>query len=531
MTSDPSTNRRTLLRSTAALLGAATTGGMAGCLGGSSSDADGGPLLGGGDSGRAEYVPTSASGIGHVDVDALLSDSQLRAGINSTASTVAGQTAGLDGPTTVEGWLDRIEADAGYDPRKLNEVLGFYTTSADLDAEDGATVAWTDWSNSTVRGALEDGGSSFTEESYRGKTLYVPEYGGPLAVLSDGTYAVGSESAVRGVVDVATGNAEALSGTLRTLYDNTRGMARWATVVPEGTFDSAAVGGVDASTLQGVTHATTSLYRDGSQRGMDATLVASSTDRANAIKSTLQAGKQLALDQLQQARSRSAGAGPSEFYFEGMRTYLQEATISRNDASVTVSYTASAEQFVRNSPILFVFAGVLINTAGFLQSRAEQTGQQASEQVTNRLQVTSAVGTDIANGRIGTVEIVVMKAPGSADISLHDAVVQWVDSEGAATLVSADATGGGQGTFAVSAVQDVDRSIADQGVLNDPDDRAQLRIDIGERNTVPESETDSIGALAEGESAAVVLTTGSGGETQLRLTVPESLSGANAVEL
>ena len=38
-------------------------------------------------------------------------------------------------------------------------------------------------------------------------------------------------------------------------------------------------------------------------------------------------------------------------------------------------------------------AGVLINTAGLLQSQAEATGEESSEQVTDRVQVSSVSGT------------------------------------------------------------------------------------------------------------------------------------------
>ncbi len=47
--------------------------------------------------------------------------------------------------------------------------------------------------------------------------------------------------------------------------------------------------------------------------------------------------------------------------------------------------------FIAMVLVAAIAAGVLVNTAGFLQA-AEQTGQESSEQVTNRLQVRRRLG-------------------------------------------------------------------------------------------------------------------------------------------
>lgn len=48
--------------------------------------------------------------------------------------------------------------------------------------------------------------------------------------------------------------------------------------------------------------------------------------------------------------------------------------------------------FIAMILVAAIAAGVLINTAGFLQSKSETTGQQSSDQVSNRLMVVSATG-------------------------------------------------------------------------------------------------------------------------------------------
>ena len=48
--------------------------------------------------------------------------------------------------------------------------------------------------------------------------------------------------------------------------------------------------------------------------------------------------------------------------------------------------------FIAMVLVAAIAAGVLINTAGFLQSSAEQTGEESTDQVTNQLQVVSTTG-------------------------------------------------------------------------------------------------------------------------------------------
>ncbi|MGM0605187.1 MAG: archaellin/type IV pilin N-terminal domain-containing protein, partial [Halobacteriota archaeon] len=49
--------------------------------------------------------------------------------------------------------------------------------------------------------------------------------------------------------------------------------------------------------------------------------------------------------------------------------------------------------FIAMVLVAAIAAGVLINTAGFLQAQAEATGEETSEQVSDRVEVVSVVGT------------------------------------------------------------------------------------------------------------------------------------------
>jgi len=174
-----------------------------------------------------------------------------------------------------------------------------------------------------------------------------------------------------------------------------------------------------------------------------------------------------------------------------------------------------------------IAAGVLINTAGFLQSGAEETGQQSSDQVTNRLQEVSAVGS-IQNGAVDKVNITVKKAPGANNIDLGTTTLQFVHSSGSTDMTYSGGNSPNATAFNVTAIQDEggDSIVKGSPVLNDPADRARIELDTA--SVVTGSPTNG---LLEGDTATIQLNTQSGGTTEIRLVVPETLSGSSAVTL
>jgi len=159
--------------------------------------------------------------------------------------------------------------------------------------------------------------------------------------------------------------------------------------------------------------------------------------------------------------------------------------------------------FIAMVLVAAIAAGVLINTAGFLQSQSQETGESSSEQVTNRVDVVSAVGEQVDGNSIsiGKVKVTVKQAPGAANIDLSQTIVQWTDDSGAYDLtyvgsLNTDATGS---TFNVTTIQDGDSSIP---VLNDPSDRFQLQMDLSGYRP---------GGLSEGSTAELQINTQSGG--------------------
>jgi len=199
--------------------------------------------------------------------------------------------------------------------------------------------------------------------------------------------------------------------------------------------------------------------------------------------------------------------------------------------------------FIAMVLVAAIAAGVLINTAGFLQSKSEAAGQQSGDQVTNRLEVASATGVvDQGSSEVTSVDMTVKQAPGAQNVDMRNVTVSWVESGGTYKLVhevvDGDATDA-DGRFAISDFKDADGS---SPVLNDPDDRFTMVFDLGSqtRNSAFDNNGNNVNNpgdlvfssnLGEGSIVTVQITTQSGATSNARLVVPQSLSGTSAVNL
>nr|WP_254270073.1 archaellin/type IV pilin N-terminal domain-containing protein [Halorussus aquaticus] len=179
--------------------------------------------------------------------------------------------------------------------------------------------------------------------------------------------------------------------------------------------------------------------------------------------------------------------------------------------------------FIAMVLVAAIAAGVLINTAGFLQTKSEQTGQESSAQVSNRVQVVSAFG-NVGNEQVTDISLTVMRGSGSDDINLSAATIEWIGPKKAQTLVydsdegkaSDEVTGPDSDSFTVNTIKDPDGS---KPVLNTQDDRLEIKMSPEEISS----------ALGEGEEVKLKLTTQYGAVTLYRANVPQSLSQESAV--
>ena len=168
--------------------------------------------------------------------------------------------------------------------------------------------------------------------------------------------------------------------------------------------------------------------------------------------------------------------------------------------------------FIAMVLVAAIAAGVLINTAGMLQTQAEATGEEASQQVSDRIQIQSATGKiDTANENVSDINITVTKSPGAGDIQLENVTYEIVTDDQVVT----DVINGSNIGF-------ITRS-TDDNVITDRADRYEIALNASE---------DLKGEqITGGEKLTITLTTASGAATIEELRVPDSLVGRSAVRL
>ncbi|WP_251343832.1 archaellin/type IV pilin N-terminal domain-containing protein [Haloplanus halophilus] len=221
--------------------------------------------------------------------------------------------------------------------------------------------------------------------------------------------------------------------------------------------------------------------------------------------------------------------------------------------------------FIAMVLVAAIAAGVLINTAGFLQTQSEQTGQQSSAQVTDRLEPVSKTGnvsvynsTNADNSSANTtivsedsanlskpnqslvvneISMVVQKAPGASDINMSATTFEIVGPDGTdrfaftnETVVNrSDADGPDDRT---RALQDNDDSLNESRgpglILNSRTDRLVVTLDL---NETANNEAFVNSPLEAGETATIRINTESGATSIIRIQVPQSLSGEESVAL
>ena len=160
-----------------------------------------------------------------------------------------------------------------------------------------------------------------------------------------------------------------------------------------------------------------------------------------------------------------------------------------------------------------VAAGVLINTADDLQTRASDTGADAQAQVSNQIDVVSATGAvnNSANGdSIDNVTLVVKKSPGSDPIDLNAATIEYTSSSSSETLIlNTSAT---NTSFSAEAIVG-----GDDATLENTNERVEIEI-----NT---SAIEGSSGLAQGEDAQLRIVDQSGAETVYGVNVPDVITG------
>ena len=172
--------------------------------------------------------------------------------------------------------------------------------------------------------------------------------------------------------------------------------------------------------------------------------------------------------------------------------------------------------FIAMVLVAAIAAGVLINTAGFLQSQAEATGQESTDLVSDRIEVVSSTGIvgNASTGDLSSINITVTTAPGASDIDLNETVIQAVGPQGESTLTLASDGNASGAEFGINGLSD-----SSNAVLNSENDEFTITIDPTSsafgNGTVGSGE-----AFGEGDDATLDIISPASATTQVELNSP-----------
>jgi len=178
-----------------------------------------------------------------------------------------------------------------------------------------------------------------------------------------------------------------------------------------------------------------------------------------------------------------------------------------------------------------IAAGVLINTAGFLQTQAQTTGQESTEQVSTNLVFLSATGEVTTDGSgspsgVSTVNTTVQLGPGSSSIDLNDSTVSVFTDNGTSVEFDGVTTG---------TAGDAGDPIDLKSVINDDGTNTVLSRDSSDENATATivfdissssealGDTFSVSEFESGTQVDIVITTASGTQAETSFIIESPL--------
>jgi flagellin FlaB len=201
--------------------------------------------------------------------------------------------------------------------------------------------------------------------------------------------------------------------------------------------------------------------------------------------------------------------------------------------------------FIAMVLVAAIAAGVLINTAGFLQTQASDTGQESTQQVADALTVQTAVGKvgveAVDNDSIGEIRIGVQPAAGANDINLAEVTMQYVSDQPESSEFANIVVGNTSSIDQNQSTGDTDpteiRTFDNESqfnvtvikaenpqdiVMSDNSDRYEIVIPLND--STDKFAQEALEPLKEGSEVEITITTGTGSQTTVFLQVPDSLS-------
>jgi len=330
-----------------------------GCLHSGGDSASGEPI---------ENVPSQADFLMQID-GAILEDPTTEQLVDASIETSMENDPNYDGPESYEEWRNNLSSETDIDPTSFGEGVAFGEIPEDAmtmtpqpgqgqsSEEYFGFVFTAEWTEDEMVETIE-GNATVSTEEYSGTTVYVIEPDAPetqsefgsqeqqtayAAALPDGTFVFGTEGAVQDSIDVANGDAEAVSGELREEFDRVRdGYITFTATVPDmgmggdsespggsGMGPGAGAGGFES--FNNITVASGSYYTSGEDTiGMSMNLRTDSSEDAQNIRDGINGMVQLA----------SLGGGNFSDMFDPLE-------ISLDDTTVVVGYEVTVDEFTQ----------------------------------------------------------------------------------------------------------------------------------------------------------------------------------------
>ena len=178
--------------------------------------------------------------------------------------------------------------------------------------------------------------------------------------------------------------------------------------------------------------------------------------------------------------------------------------------------------FIAMVLVAAIASGVLITTAGQLQSQASQTGEEATSEVSDVLRITDIIGTANKSGgstEIETLEVKIRLASGADSVEMNETsyTIATMGDTNAATVVS-----GNESTTGVSYNQS--QGLADgETTLTDGSQVIIAKFDL--------TQIDELNTLAADDSVSISVEAPAGGRTVVEKQAPGQLEDGSSYVL
>ncbi|GAB3023162.1 archaellin/type IV pilin N-terminal domain-containing protein [Natronobiforma cellulositropha] len=178
--------------------------------------------------------------------------------------------------------------------------------------------------------------------------------------------------------------------------------------------------------------------------------------------------------------------------------------------------------FIAMILVAAVAAGVLINTAGLLQTQATNTGSDTQQAVANQIEVVHAVGNvtpENGDRYVDVLNLTVKKSAGSEEIDLSSMTIQYTSDHQDTTLVHGDDADASN--FTTEKVAGEDRNEDDTSLIY-TEERVKLTLDVSQIE-------DNGNGLEAGSSVTVLLVDQSGAQFTYGVSVPNTFGDRSVV--